>query len=55
MGHINEAAYYVLPAYALTFVTFAAMAALIFRGLATWSRRARDEEAHAQDEPPKPS
>jgi heme exporter protein CcmD len=55
MGHINEAAYYVLPAYAVTFATFAVMAALIVRGLATWSRRVRDEEGRAGDEPSDPA
>jgi len=50
MGHLNEAAYFILPAYAVTFIAFGVMGVIVFRRLATWSRRARDEEAHAPRE-----
>jgi hypothetical protein len=54
MGHVNDAAYFVAPAYAATFVVFWVLGIVAFRRLNLWSRRARDadEEIRARDRQP---
>ncbi len=54
MGHLNDAFYFVAPAYLATFAAFAVLGVVTVRRLSVWSRRAADEEAHvelAEDQP----
>ena len=45
MGHLDDAFYFVAPAYLVTFAAFAVLALVTFRRLSVWSRRAQDEDA----------
>ena len=44
MGHLNDAYYFIAPAYLATFLTFGVMGFVVFRRLRVWSRRAQDED-----------
>ncbi len=50
MGNIDAAAHFVAPAYALTFIGFAALTFFTVRRLRAWSRRAKEEGASEASE-----
>jgi hypothetical protein len=43
MGDLSEATAFVLPAYAVTFITFGALWFFVFRRLRKWANAAKDE------------